>query len=131
MTSSRRIALRSLLGALTWTFLGAWTIRAAEPIPSDTLGAVGSIVDRYGLPLAILTGLLWLLLSRRLVLGSEATYIEARRLDEREARLALEATVRDLTDAVEKLADGMDGLPTVVEAAVVRAMAEGRRRAGS
>lgn len=120
-----RTIARTTLGAMTWALFLGWTVvRAAEDTGSaDAFGAIGSIIDRYGLPLAILTGLLWLLLSRRLVLGSEATYIEARRAEERERAIAAEALVRDLTDAVEKLANGVDGLPVVVAAAVEKAIA--------
>lgn len=94
---------------------------------------IGSFVERYGLPLLILMGLLWLLLSRRLVLGSEANYIEARRVEEREGRLASEATNKVLTEAVESLSDGMESLQPLITAAIERALAEdrgGQRREG-
>lgn len=95
----------------------------------EVFAAIGALIDRYGLPLAILGGLLWLLLTRRVVLGSEATYIEARRLEEREGRIAAEATVKVLTEAVDKLGDGMGTLSATIVDAVDRALLEDRTRA--
>lgn len=74
----------------------------------EVVEALGGIVDRFGLPLAILAGLLWALFTRRLVIGSELEYVEARRREERDGRLAAEVVVRELTDAVEKLTEGLD-----------------------
>lgn len=81
--------------------------------------ALGALVDRYGLPLAILGGFAWALFTRRLILGSEKersdvayqselAYREARRLEEREGRLAVEAALRDLSSAVAKLSDSVE-----------------------
>lgn len=89
---------------------------------------IGSLVDRYGLPLIMLLGGLWLVLSRRLVSGGELNYVEARRAEEREARIAAEATVKVLAEAVQQTADGLDGLTDVVVTAVEQALREDRER---
>lgn len=91
----------------------------------ELLGALGNLVDRYGLPIVLLVGLGWLLLTRRLVLGSELNYVEARRLEEREGRLAAEAALRELgkttADAMEALADSSDRVVDQLEGRPTRA----------
>lgn len=93
----------------------------------DTIALLGTFVDKYGLPLVILAGVLWVLLTRRFVTGSELTYVEARRVEEREGRLAAEATVKALTEAVEKLGGSMEDLTETIVAAVERTIDEDRR----
>lgn len=79
----------------------------------EILAAIGGLIDRYGLPLAMLAGLGWLLLTRRVVLGSELTYVEQRRVEEREGRLAAEAALREVApktaEALEAMADAIEG----------------------
>jgi hypothetical protein len=93
----------------------------------DTVVFIGSFVDKYGLPLAILCGVVWALLSRRFVTGSELNYVEERRKEERESRLAAEATVRALTEAVEKLGGSMEDLTETIVEAVERTIEDDRR----
>ena len=69
---------------------------------------IGALIDRYGLPLAILGGFLWLLLTRRLVLGSEFLYVDERRKEEREGRLLAEAALREQSLASGRLADAVE-----------------------
>ena len=69
---------------------------------------VGALIDRYGLPLAILGGFLWLLLTRRLVLGSEFLYVDERRKEEREGRLLAEAALKEQSLASARLADAIE-----------------------
>ena len=70
--------------------------------------AIGALVDRYGLPLAILGGFLWLLLTRRIVLGSEVQYIDERRREEREGRLLAEAALKEQSLAAARMADAVE-----------------------
>lgn len=93
----------------------------------EALGAIGELVDRYGLPIAILAGFAWLVLTRRFVTGSELGYVEARRLDEREGRLAAEATIKVLADGFEKVGGSMETIADVVTDAVERALEADRR----
>ena len=67
------------------------------------LGLIGSLLDRYGLPISLLIGLGWLLLTRRLVLGSELNYVEDRRKEERDGRLSAELALREQTEALRIL----------------------------
>ena len=69
---------------------------------------IGALIDRYGLPLAILGGFLWLLLTRRLVLGSEFLYVDERRKEEREGRLLAEAALKEQSLASARLADAVE-----------------------
>ena len=69
----------------------------------ELLGLIGSLLDRYGLPISLLIGLGWLLLTRRLVLGSELNYVEDRRKEERDGRLAAELALREQTEALRIL----------------------------
>lgn len=82
-------------------------------------GAIGALVDRYGLPLALMGALAWALFTRRLILGSESErtaaayeaelkYRDDRRVEERDGRLAAEAALRDLSGAVTTLSDGLE-----------------------
>lgn len=69
----------------------------------ELLGLIGSLLDRYGLPISLLIGLGWLLLTRRLVLGSELNYVEDRRKEERDGRLDAEKALREQTEALRIL----------------------------
>lgn len=44
----------------------------------ETLAFIAGLIDRFGFPLSVLVALGWLLLTRRLTLGSETTYVEER-----------------------------------------------------
>lgn len=83
------------------------------------LAALGALIDRYGLPLAILVFLVVALARRFFVLGSELErtvaayraeldYREARRVEEREGRLAAEAALKDLSGSVNALSGGLE-----------------------
>lgn len=95
---------------------------------------VGSFIDRYGLPLAILAMCGWLVLTRRFVTGSELLYVEERRKEEREGRLAAEATVKVLAEGFQTIGGSMEQIAETVTDAVDRALEadrrEGRPRAG-
>lgn len=97
---------------------------------AELMTAFGVLAERYGLPFAMLAALLWLLLTRRFVLGSELRYVEERRVEEREGRLTAEATTRTLTGAVETLGGSMENLTDSIVAAVERALEEDRREEG-
>ncbi len=60
--------------------------------------------------MALLIGLGWALLTRRLTLGSETAYVEERRKEERAGRLEAEAELRKSTEATKTLADSLEGL---------------------
>ena len=84
----------------------------------ELLALIGSLLDRYGLPISLLIGLGWLLLTRRLVLGSELNYVEDRRKEERDGRLAAESALRDQTEAMRVLTEAVtDGLGLAKEPA--------------
>lgn len=92
------------------------------------LQALGGLLDRYGLPIAILVVLGWLLLTRRLVLGSEVTYVEERRREERQGRLEAESALRSQTDAMRELTVGLTDLTaTVAAAGIVKETTRARR----
>lgn len=93
----------------------------------ETIGTIGELVDRYGLPVVILAGFAWLVLTRRFVTGSELSYVEDRRREEREGRIAAEATVRVLSDGVEALGGSMEKIASTVTDAVERALEDDRR----
>ena len=83
----------------------------------ETLAFLGSLVERYGLPLILLVGLGWALLTRRITLGSEMNYDESRRVEEREAKLLAEATLREQAQAMAKLSDSFETMTdTLLEA---------------
>jgi hypothetical protein len=86
----------------------------------EALQVIGSILDRYGLPIALLIGLGWLLLTGRLVLGSDATYREDRRREERAARLDAEAALRAQTEALRELTDAVADLAAAKDPPRVR-----------
>lgn len=88
------------------------------------LSAIGAFLDKNGLPTLMLIGLGWALVTRRLTLGSETNYVEARRVEEREGRLKAEQAVVDGTAANRELADAMEQLADVV----VKFMASGGDR---
>ena len=74
----------------------------------ETLAFLGSVVERYGLPLGMLVGLSWALLTRRITLGSETAYGEARRVEERDAKLLAEATLREQAQAMARLSESFE-----------------------
>ena len=83
----------------------------------ETLAFLGSLVERYGLPMALLVGLGWALLTRRITLGSETNYVEARRVEERDAKLLAESTLREQAQAMAKLAESFETMTdTLLEA---------------
>lgn len=110
---------------------------------------IGSLLERYGLPLAGLFLVVWAITSRRYVTGSELKeviarfekqivdltaqflerlkYADERRIEEREGRLAAEATLKVVVAALEKIGGGIDSLSSVVTDAVERAIEEDRR----
>ena len=81
----------------------------------EVLQALASLLERYGLPLALLIGLGWLLLTRRLTLGSETSYVEARRLEEREGRVTAERALQETASALGRLTDAIETLTDLVE----------------
>lgn len=94
----------------------------------EVLAAIGGLLDRYGLPIAILIGLGWLLLTGRLVLGSDANYREERRREERTARLEAEAALRAQTEALRDLTEAVtDLVGTVAPTNVARGSPNARR----
>lgn len=94
----------------------------------EILAAISGLIDRYGLPIAILIGLGWLLLTGRLVLGSDANYREERRREERTARLEAEAALRAQTEALRDLTEAVtDLVGTVAPTSVVKDPPRARR----
>lgn len=89
----------------------------------EALAALGGLLDRYGLPIAILVGLSWALLTRRLTLGSETNYVEARRLEERQGRLDAETALRSALSALTGLTQSVEDLTE----AILEPPAEGHR----
>lgn len=90
----------------------------------ETLAFLGALVDRYGIPIALLVGLGWALLTRRLTLGSETAYVEARRVEERDGRLVAEAALREVSAGVNKLADSIESMTDTL----LEAIEDGRAR---
>lgn len=76
----------------------------------EFIAFLGTMLEKYGLPLAGLVALSWALFTRRIVMGSETNYTEARRVEEREARLAAEAETRAFTASLDKLSDSLEGM---------------------
>src|SRR5687767_13995458 len=105
----------------------------------DTWASLGGLVERYGLPLAILAGFLWLLLTGRIVLGrahdaaieaaanaaqaavtAKAEALSAANLviaewrdrwsQERVDRIAAEQALREFAPALKDLAEGVADL---------------------
>lgn len=68
---------------------------------------LGGLIDRYGLPLILLGVLGFLVIRRILVLGSELNYVEARRVEEREGRLAAEAALRQITERSSQIIEAV------------------------
>lgn len=89
--------------------------------------SLGGLIDRYGLPIAILAGFAWLVLTRRFVTGNELAYVEARRVEEREGRLAAEATTRVLAAAFEKIGGSIEQIADTVTDAVEQALEADRK----
>lgn len=87
----------------------------------EALAAIAALIKEYGLPLAILGGFLWLLLTGRIVLGrahdaaiAAADKVTAewreRWTTERSDRVAAEQALRDFTPAMKELADAVGEL---------------------
>jgi len=74
----------------------------------------GELVERFGLPIAILVVLGILLIRRIIVLGSELNYVEARRVEEREGRLAAEAALRSITERSSQILEAIAKLPDLI-----------------
>lgn len=106
--------MRSLIDPLAWSVLAV--VETFDPT------SLGGFVDRYGLPLAILGFFAWLILTRRFVTGNELAYVEARRVEEREGRIAAEATVKILADAFAKVGGSVETIAETVTDAVERAL---------
>lgn len=79
---------------------------------------VGSLIDRFGLPIAILVVFVFLILSGKLRPGTSAdaeiAYRERLRLEEREARLAAEKRLAEAVAANRELTDGFRELERTV-----------------
>ena len=79
---------------------------------------VGTLIDRFGLPIAILVIFGFLILSGKLRPGStadaEIAYRERLRSEEREARLAAEKRLSEALDANRELTDGFRELERTV-----------------
>lgn len=58
----------------------------------------------------ILGGFAWALFTRRLTLGTETSYVEARRAEERQGRLDAESVTRGMTGALTTLTTGVEGI---------------------
>lgn len=79
---------------------------------------VGSLIDRFGLPIAVLSIFVYLILTGKLRTGSssdaEITYRERLREEEREARLAAEKRLEEAVAANRELTDGFRELERTV-----------------
>jgi hypothetical protein len=73
-------------------------------------GLIGTLLDRFGLPVAVLVVFATLILTGRLRAGSateeEIEYRERLRMEEREARLAAEKRLADAIEANRALTEG-------------------------
>lgn len=78
------------------------------------LAALGALVERFGLPLMLGAGLAWALFTRRLTLGSETNYVEARRLEERQGRLDAEGALRTALGALTGLTESVEDLTEAI-----------------
>lgn len=70
--------------------------------------AIASFVDRYGLPLVILGGFLYLMLKGKLVTGSQLATTTALFERERTDRLAAEAVMEKVAPALTELAKSVE-----------------------
>lgn len=81
---------------------------------AETLAVLGSLAERYGLPLVLLAGFLWLILTERLVTGSRMRAMSALFEREREDRLKAEAIATRTAIASGALAKSVEGFATAV-----------------
>lgn len=75
---------------------------------------MGSLIDRFGLPVAILVSFGFLILSGRLRTGSEVEYRERLRAEERDNRLAAEKRLAEAIEANRLLTEGFRELERTV-----------------
>ena len=75
----------------------------------DFWNGVGTAVERFGLPLAVLFVFGILLFKRWLVLGAELTFMVKLWSEEREARIEAEREMREQTQRLMQLAETFDG----------------------
>lgn len=80
----------------------------------EALAAIGGLVERFGFPLLGLFAFGWALFTRRLTLGSETNYVEARRMEERQGRLDAEAALRTALSALTGLTTSVEDLTEAI-----------------
>lgn len=73
----------------------------------ESWAAIGSIVERYGLPLSMLAGFVWAILRRKFVTGAEADGWKALYERERQDRIAAESALLKFAPANAELAEGV------------------------
>ena len=82
----------------------------------EALAAIGGLIERYGLPLAILGGFLYLLLTGKIVMGTQLGTMTALFERERADRIAAEATLAKFATANAEVAEAVrEALTEVVK----------------
>ena len=82
----------------------------------ETWSGIAELIDRYGLPLAMLGGFLYLVLRRKFVTGAELTAMTALFERERADRIAAEANLAKFAGANAEVAEAVrDVLSEVVK----------------
>lgn len=75
---------------------------------------IPEFIEKYGLPLVMFGGFLWLLLRRKLVMGSESDGWKALYEREREDRIKAENIVAKFAEANGEVAEAVTGLAKTV-----------------
>lgn len=97
----------------------------------EALAVIGSLIERYGLPLVLLTGFAWLILTGKLVTGSQLATMTGLFERERGDRITAEANLAKLAGANADVAEAVrEALTVVIKPAPYAERLEGTPRRG-